>query len=414
MQDLHGEFKDVPVAKLLSWLRNNQHTGILRLTHGQQRKEFRFLLGESFYFRSNFSGEQIETLLAKQGIAEFSYLENLRKECRKNKESFARKLLAKKLLTKKEWLLWLKQSVYLALDNASRWTVGTFAFRFLSEDQVGKQFIVSPKAEPNTLSPPSYGSIIADEKIFSVIQERIGAGQIELPPMPHTMIKIQECLHDPNWDNKDLLKIIMADQLLTSSILKAANSSLYGFSSSVSSLQHAIVLMGMKTIWGIVTHQSLLGSFSNQKEQIQQVLDHSFFCALLARQIAQSCKCDEDEAFTCGLLHDIGKIVLYNLLADSEYPHEIQEKIVARFHGEAGLLLAARWNLPELVLETIEYHHHPEQASDNHTLVEVVYVANCLAYNKKINSDILVSLDLENVDTNLLADQAKEFIAATQ
>lgn len=54
MQDLHGEFKDVPVAKLLSWLRNNQHTGILRLTHGQQRKEFRFLLGESFILGRTF------------------------------------------------------------------------------------------------------------------------------------------------------------------------------------------------------------------------------------------------------------------------------------------------------------------------------------------------------------------------
>ena len=409
MQDLNGTLTDISIAKLLSWLKNNQHTGVLRLTHGQQRKEFRLRNGKPFSFRSNLSSEQIETILAKQGIADLSYLQNLRKNCRSNKLSFAKELIIKELLSKAELQLWVRQSIRIALDNSLQWTSGTFNFRFLSEKQLAKPFVVPPKSTPDNQLPPSTKEILEEDKIFKKIKDQILTGQIKLPPMPDTMIKIRECLNNPDWDNQDLLRIIMVDQLLTSSILKTANSSFYGLSCQVSSLQHAIVLMGMKSIWGIVTHQSLLGSFSKKKQKIQQVLDHSFLCALLARQIALTYKCDEEDAFTCGLLHDIGKVVLYNLLAGSQYSEEIQEKLVARFHCETGLLIAAKWNLPELVLDAIEHHHHPEQAEDNRKLTEVIYIANCLAHKESPVDDILTSLDLNKMDFDMLAKRVEEF-----
>ena len=409
MQDLRGTLMDISVSKLLSWLKNNQHTGVLRLIHGQQRKEFRLRNGEPFAFRSNLSGEQVETLLAKQGVAEISYLQELRKNCRDKKQSFAKELITRKLLTKAELQIWMRQSIYVALDNSLQWPDGAFNFRFLSAEQVGKSFVVPPRSMPDEQDSPSTKEILEEEKVFAAIKEQIVEGRIELPPMPDTMIRIRECLNDQDWDNQDLLKIIMADQLLTSSILKTANSTLYGLSSRVSSLQHAIVLMGMKTIWGIVTHQSLLSSFSKEKQKILQVLDHSFLCAMLARQIALTYKCDEEDAFTCGLLHDIGKVVLYNQLASSQYSEKIQEKLVARFHSEAGLLIAARWNLPELVLNAIEYHHHPEHTSDNRNLVEVVYVANCLAHKGKPVDDVLTCPDFNKIDLNQLAECVEEF-----
>ena len=409
MQDLRGTFADIPVSKLLSWLNNNRHTGVLHLTQGKQRKEFRLRNGEPFAFRSNLLGEQIEVILAKQRVAELSYLKNLSKDCRDKKQSFAKELITKKLLTKAEFQLWMRQSIYIALDNSSQWVDGIFNFRFLSEEQMAKTFVVAPKSVPDDQNSPSTQDILADEQIFSGIKDLILSGQIKLPPMPDTMIKIRNCLDNPDWDNQDLLKIIMTDQLLTSSILKTANSSFYGFSNGVSSLQHAIVLMGMKTIWGIVTHQSLLNSFPEGNEKIQETLNHSFLCAMLARQIASTCKCDEEDAFTCGLLHDIGKVVLYNLPASSQYSEKIQEKLVARFHSEAGMLIAAKWNLPELVLEAIEHHHHPENASDNRNLVEVVYIANTLAHKGKLLDEVLTCSDFKKIDLNQLAERVDEF-----
>ena len=409
MADIRGELKDLSVVKLLSWLRNNQKTGLLRIVHGQQRKEFRLKQGEPFTFKSNFGPEQLEALLAKQKIADLALLSHLRKDCHLAKKSFTHELLHHKIVSPPELQLWMKQSLHLALDNASRWSVGSFMFRPLTEDQVGKPFIVPPQAKKEQSPPPTPERIIADENIFSDLREQITSGKVELPPLPGTLMKLRECLNNPNWDNQDLLKVIMTDQLLTTSILKVANSSFYGLSSRVSSLQHAIVLMGMKTIWGIVTHQSLLSSFPQQKEEVEAVLDHGFLCALLAKQIALSCRFDEEEAFTCGLLHDIGKVVLFNLLPKNKYPQSLQERLINRFHCEAGVLIAAKWNLPELVIEAIEYHHHPESSCDNRILNEIIYTANCLTHDKPPDPDKLSCINLDKINFSTLEEIKESF-----
>lgn len=409
MSDIRGELKDLPVVKLLSWLRNNQKTGFLRIIHGQQRKEFRLRQGEPFAFKSNFELEQLEVLLANKNVADLATLRDLRKECHLAKKSFARELLNQNILCRSELQLWMKQSLHLALDNASRWSVGSFMFRPLPEDQIGKPFIVPPQGVKDSSPPPSTEMIVADEAIFADIREKITSGKVELPPLPGTLLKVRECLNDPNWDNQDLLKVIMTDQLLTTSILKVANSSFYGLSSRVSSLQHAIVLMGMKTIWGIVTHQSLLSSFPEQKEQVEAVLEHGFLCALLAKRIALMCRLDEEDAFTCGLLHDIGKVVLYNLLPKSQFSQSLQLRLVDRFHCEAGVLIAARWNLPEIVLETIEHHHQPENASANQILNEIIYIANCLTHDSDPQSDKLSCIDMDKIDLPALKEMKTIF-----
>ncbi len=409
MNDICGNFKDISVAKLFSWLYNNRKTGVLRLSHGQQRKEFRLLQGEPFAFKSNFAAEQIEALLANKQISDLATLRNLRIQCRQMKKSFAREIINMGLLSKAEMELWMTQCLHLAIDNASRWSVGTFSFRPLSEDQIGKPFIISPQSDAGSDDAPTVESMLADETVFADIRQKITTGKVELPPLPTTLMKIRECLKDPDWDNQDLLKIIMTDQILTTSILKVANSSLYGLSSGVSSLQHAIVLMGMKTIWGIVTHQSLLSSFPKERNRVEEVLEHSFLCALLAKQMARQCHYDEEDAFTCGLLHDIGKVVLYNLLSAEQLSNSLEQRLVDRFHCEAGLLIAAKWNLPEVVLETIEHHHKPEQAEGSNGISEIVYAANCIANGCEPEARRLACLQFDRIDLQGLRQIKAEF-----
>lgn len=410
MQDLRGTFGLLPLNKLLSWLKNNQHSGVLRLSNGTQRKEFLVRRGELISFRSNRHSEQLETMLARQGLAELSVLQELHKNCRRQNRSFAQELTKRQLLSKSELRLWLKQSLLIALDDTLQWSDGSFFFRFQAAEQVGKAPLVPPQPA-NAQTAPQVEEILAAEAIFAEINHQIINGRVELPPMPDTLIKVRDCLNHPDWDSQDLLKIIMADQLLTSSILKAANSSRYGFTSRVSSLQHAIVLLGMKSIWGIVTHQSLLSSFSRQQQGIQRVVDHSFLCAVIARQIATAVRCDEEDAFACALLHDIGKTVMLNQLADMQLPAGLCDKLVDRFHGEAGLLLAARWNLPEPVLETIEYHHQPDRAAANRKLVEIVSLADSLVNRREPLAELLeqyTALDPASIDLEQLAGQVEE------
>lgn len=404
MNDICGQFEEVPVDKLLSWLRNNRKTGLLRLTHGQQRKEFRLRQGMPFAFRSNFPPEQLESLLADKKVADLATLRTLRNTCRQAKKSFARELTDQGYLDKEELKVWMKQSLHMAIDNASRWSVGSYNFRQLDEEQIGKPFLVPPATACPANEVPAPSTIIAEEALFAAIRDKLLADEIELPPIPGTLRKVRECLVNPDWDNQDLLKVIMMDQLLTTSILKVANSSLYGFSSRVSSLQHAIVLMGMKTIWGIVTHQSLLGAYPDQKEQVEETLEHGFRCALLAKQVALRCRQDEEDAFTCGLLHDIGKVVLYNQLPQAQFSRSLQGKLVSRFHCEAGLLIAAKWNLPDVVLETIEHHHHPAEAAANRPMSEIIYIADCIANDRTPLGDHISEIDLDALDLQALKD----------
>lgn len=411
MQDLRGNFAQLPLAQLLSWLRNNQYYGILRISGGRTRKEFKLRKGVPCSFRSNLPEEQLENILAAKGVAALEFLHQLRKECRGSNTPFTEALLMRGLLPKAELRLWLKQSLIVALDSALAWPEGHFMFRFLEESGLERSGIVASQPAATSPAAPEVREILEAEKIFSVINDRIVDGNIELPPMPDTLIRVRECLNQPDWDSQDLLKIIMADQLLTSSILKAANSSRYGLASRVSSLQHAIVLMGMKTIWGIVTHQSLLGSFSKEKERIQQVLDHSFLCALLARLLAGRLKLDEEDAFTCGLLHDMGKAVLLNQLADEEIGSATKDLLIDRFHAETGQLIAAKWNLPEVVQDVIAYHHQPDRADTNASIVELVGLADCLAKQadpKNELADQLVHIDLDTLDLAELVEQAAQ------
>ncbi len=417
MQDLRGHFAQLPLAQLLSWLRNNQYHGILRVSNGQNRKEFKIRKGRPRSFRSNIPAEQLENILAANGIAELDDLQQLRRECRNSRTPFAEALLGRQLLPKSELRLWLKQSLILALDHAMAWREGNFQFRFLAETDLNQPGIVPPQSAPAGPAAPEVSEILAAERIFAAINERITGGDIDLPPMPNTLIRLRDCLNRPDWDSQDLLKIIMADQLLTSSILKAANSSRYGLASRVSSLQHAIVLMGMKTIWGIVTHQSLLGSFSKERERIQKVLDHSFLCALIARVLAGKLKLDEEDAFTCGLLHDIGKAVLLNQLADEDIPPGTKELLIDRFHAEAGLLIAAKWNLPELVQDAIAYHHQADQAGENAPVAELVGLADCLANQADPATEMadqLVYIDLDSLNLEALVEQAEQLRKAVE
>jgi len=218
--------------------------------------------------------------------------------------------------------------------------------------------------------------------LLKKIAERINSGDIDIPPVPDILVRLNQCMQDEDGPSaQEVMKIIMADQILTAKILKVANSAYYGFSNQVTSLQHAIVYMGFNTMVNIVTAYSLNKICMKNAAEVRDILRHSLMCAYLAKKIGAMVGFDEEEAFVCGLLHDIGKTILLTVLDDYEVTAEIQERIIANYHPQAGSLLTIKWKLPEVVRNAVKFHHAPEKAPYDNLAAEVVFVANNILHD---------------------------------
>jgi putative nucleotidyltransferase with HDIG domain len=161
--------------------------------------------------------------------------------------------------------------------------------------------------------------------------------------------------------------------------------------------------MGFKSILSIVTVHALNSINIKSNEEVAEVLRHSLLCAFISKRIAISSGIDPEEAFVCGLLHDIGKTVLLNLLEEYSLPREARYKIVNEYHLNTGSLIAIKWNFSEIVKYAIRFHHNPEDALAHVKTVEAVALANAMA-NEPENGELgemkFKSLNVKEIDVN--------------
>ncbi len=163
--------------------------------------------------------------------------------------------------------------------------------------------LISPVAEteedPETLS----------------LKSKILRGLVELPPMPNIILKAREIIEDPHSSLKDLSAVIEHDQAIVARVLALANSAYYGLSGLVSSIQHASVLLGQKTLSEMITIAASSRLLSKKLRGYQlnpdDLWEHSLAVALGSRIIAGKKSPEHvEDAFIAGLLHDGGKIIL--------------------------------------------------------------------------------------------------------
>ena len=215
----------------------------------------------------------------------------------------------------------------------------------------------------------------------------------DLPAMPTIAVKVMEMIGDPSTSAARLQSMISKDQALTAKVLKIANSAMFGVPRDISTLSHAVVILGFSTIRSIVLAASTRSLYSGMKGQrgfsAKLLWEHSLASASVARQIAKAVKgVDVEEAFIAGLLHDIGKNVLNNNFP-TEYSdvvrdvynsgkqfQEIERRILGFDHTQVGALLARKWNLAVALEEAVLHHHSSERAEINPELTAVVSLAN--------------------------------------
>jgi putative nucleotidyltransferase with HDIG domain len=215
-----------------------------------------------------------------------------------------------------------------------------------------------------------------------------------LPTLPILSQKIMQLAADDDASNKDLVNIIEKDQALAVRILKIANSSFYGFLSRVSSLEHALALLGLNEIKSIVLASSVHSFFTNGKKgpfDRTRFWKHAVICSQVAKYLGNQFKAsDDDSLFLAGLIHDIGKVVL------DEYFHDeflqiidvissnhgtfskAEKEVLGTTHYQIAAKLLKQWQFPQKVIMQVFYHHAPWYDKNYSAHSIIVYLANIL------------------------------------
>lgn len=221
-----------------------------------------------------------------------------------------------------------------------------------------------------------------------------------LPTLPDISVRINELVNDPKASMRQMEAIIENDPLMSSTVLKVVNSSFYGMAKEISSLRLALVILGTREIKNLVLSLTVFRLFAETKFQqyfdYKQFWFHSAVTGQIAKSLAKNLQIQFEGAdFVGGLIHDIGKIVLLQNVAD-EYLPLLKETTITgnplwtlemeRFgfhHGHVGGWLALQWRLPRRLVAAMMYHNEPENTQQYQSLVSVVSLANALAHQQE-------------------------------
>jgi putative nucleotidyltransferase with HDIG domain len=222
--------------------------------------------------------------------------------------------------------------------------------------------------------------------------------------LPDVFIRINQLVEDPNSSIADIAKVASQDPSFTVRLLRVANSSFYGLSSTVDTVHKAVAIIGTSQIRSLALATSVASTFDglpNTLVSMEHFWRHSLYCALAARILAKKAgRCDPDAVFTAALLHDIGELVIFNrlpqqakesllLVLDSadELPVYLAERqIMGCDHAQVGGELARQWKLPPMLAECIEYHHSIQPDLRFPREVALVHIANILALMAEVQT----------------------------
>ncbi|MCP4579455.1 MAG: HDOD domain-containing protein [Deltaproteobacteria bacterium] len=232
-------------------------------------------------------------------------------------------------------------------------------------------------------------------------------------PVPQIVLKIIRMIRDANVSLRNISEELRKDQVLSAKVIRLANSVFWGIEREIDAIDRALVFLGEKQFLQLIISSSLKNFFPVSENGYSLckggIYRHALGTALVSEALADfSGAVPSDIAYTAGLLHDIGKVVLDQKMA-AMYPlfyrrtqeDGIDMTVVEREefgidHTETGARLARNWSLPDNLIEAIRCHHDPEKATIDPKLSHVVYLADL------ITSKFLAGQELERVNDHKL------------
>lgn len=218
----------------------------------------------------------------------------------------------------------------------------------------------------------------------------------EMPPLPDVVVKVMRITRDPEATAQDLTKVISQDQALTGNLLRLCNSAYYGLPRTISSLTQAVMYLGFHTVRNLVLTCSVGNLFGPDTKiygyEQNGLWKHSIAAAMIGEMIGKAIRPEtKDVAYTGGLLHDIGQLLLATTIEDTAdtiaemiengeaTELEAERSALGITHAETGALLADHWNFPDELTGAIRHHHEPGNAVPPSKLACVVHLADATA-----------------------------------
>ena len=196
----------------------------------------------------------------------------------------------------------------------------------------------------------------------------------EIPTLPAVAAQVMQVVRDANSAAKDLEAIIALDPVLSSSIMRLANSAYYGLPKEVTELRLAVVMLGFHAVRNLAVTASLKSLYKKQYRcgtfSAESLWMHGVSVAVIARMLVQETRPSlREEAFLAGILHDVGIILEWNLLPDrfdqvvrgfegtGTSFAEAERRALGFDHTESGAAILRRWKMPRHFIQVVRHHH---------------------------------------------------------
>lgn len=286
-----------------------------------------------------------------------------------------------------------------------------------------QQYLAKP-CDPEILKATVARTSTLRELLTDATLKKLVSGMKELPSLPSLFLEVVEALKSPDVSIQKVSQLIARDVGMTAKILQLVNSAFFGQRRRVDDLARAVSLLGFDTIKTLVLSLHIFSQCEQTKFKdlsINTLWDHSFTTGALARVIARAEKQAQhvtDAAFTAGLLHDCGKLVLATNLPDSygtvlalvrdqRLPFwKAEGEILGVTHAEVGAYLLGIWGLPEPIVETLAFHHRPAHCLEQtFGPLTAVHVAEGLEHEHVDTDSPPASVDLDYLARLGLSDR---------
>ena len=261
-----------------------------------------------------------------------------------------------------------------------------------------------------------------ESKKFKRIEKHIDS----FPVLPSTVTRLMEVTSSQESSAQDVMETILPDQSLCLTVLKFANSVLFGRPEKVDSLTKAIAFLGFDEVKNIALSKALLNSFGELEKRhhfyLETFWEHSFICGMAARHIAHDLKLRQDVAFTAGLIHDIGKLIILRSFEDEYAPEkwmtefsseenlDLELKFFSFTHDMVGAQLLQKWHFPENLVTAVAYHHYPTETNKDLRYAHIIQLADLLAICS-CNPDIVDDGDINSRIRKALPELSKRWTA---
>ncbi len=248
------------------------------------------------------------------------------------------------------------------------------------------------------------------------------AGQIAhaiqlVQPIPQISLKMTRMINEANYNMREVAGEIKQDQVLTAKVIRLCNSSFIGLKRKVDSIDRALVVIGEKLLLQLLLTASLELFLTDSVQGYSLckggLFQHALGTAIVSGELAElTGKASPEIAYTAGLLHDIGIIVLDQFIApvhpffyrrtqiDGVELCEVESEKLGITHPQVGKRLAENWSLPDNLADVIRHHHYPEKSRVNPELTHLVYLADLLM-NRFHVGQVLEFLNMEKLPQRL-------------